>query len=394
MKVEYKKPPRKFKVGKEEAIEISDCGEIHLSENEMVTFVNPQGKRYDFTAKNWGFYATPSINIRLKDEGYKTALVRNSQGRFFIMVVDENKVAAFRKYLSKDNQTLVVWLDEAPLSLNLSEGYSNASCFICGKNRLGFKQAISKKPQSETDFKIKPRGYYREIWYCGNCGTYNNFHEYDFTELYSGNYNKATYANEILTKYNKILSFSFDKSDNKQRVKRINDFLVAQKKKLSGLKVLDVGSGLCVFLGEFLKHGIEAYCLDPDPISVHHAASNVKVKEAFLGTFDEFESELKFDLITFNKVLEHVKDPVKFLKKTKQHLATDGVVYIELPEGKRSSDAEGFIDREEFYIEHYTIFTERSLKYLAEASGFKPMRIDFVREPSGKYTLFSFLKRA
>jgi hypothetical protein len=109
---EEKNPPRTFQVGKEASIEISDCGELHLAPNEQITFVTSSGRRHDFAAKDWGFYATPSLNGRLKDEGFKTALVRNAQGRHYILVVEEGFLGAFFDYLKSEDQCLVEWLDE------------------------------------------------------------------------------------------------------------------------------------------------------------------------------------------------------------------------------------------------------------------------------------------
>ena len=44
----------------------------------MITFFN--GKiEYDIVKKNWGFYATPSINGRLIKFGYKTCLIKNKK---------------------------------------------------------------------------------------------------------------------------------------------------------------------------------------------------------------------------------------------------------------------------------------------------------------------------
>lgn len=112
MKVKLKKTPRTFSVGKHGEILIKDWGKIYISDDEMISFVNPEGKEYDIVAKDWGFYATPSINGRLLDEGFKTALVKNSFNKFYIMLVDPNKMEDFDKYLETDNQKLVEWLDE------------------------------------------------------------------------------------------------------------------------------------------------------------------------------------------------------------------------------------------------------------------------------------------
>ena len=112
MHVTEQKPPRKFRVGLDKSVELSDCGKVHLKPDEQVTFVTPEGREHDFCAKSWGFYATPSVNGRLKDQGFKTALVKNSLGRFYIMVVDKDKLKEFEGYLQSDANHVVQWLDE------------------------------------------------------------------------------------------------------------------------------------------------------------------------------------------------------------------------------------------------------------------------------------------
>ena len=112
MKFEPTDPARVFQVGLERQISIADCGRIHLEPDEQVTFVTPTGKQHDFVAKSWGFYATPSINGRLVDQGFKTALVRNSVGRYYVMVVDADRVADFNAYIRKERHQVIEWLDE------------------------------------------------------------------------------------------------------------------------------------------------------------------------------------------------------------------------------------------------------------------------------------------
>lgn len=77
----------------------------------MITLVSPGGKECDVTAKEWGFYLTPSINARLKEKGFKVGLVMNGQGKFFINAVELDKMALFEKYLNEDS-IVVCWLDE------------------------------------------------------------------------------------------------------------------------------------------------------------------------------------------------------------------------------------------------------------------------------------------
>ncbi len=112
MKIVKNKLPRIFQVGENGEINISDCGKIYLDPDEQVTFVTVTGKKHDFTAKSWGFYATPSVNGRLVHQGFKTALVKNQSGRYYIMVVDVDRIPDFETYLSVEKNEVVEWIDE------------------------------------------------------------------------------------------------------------------------------------------------------------------------------------------------------------------------------------------------------------------------------------------
>lgn len=108
--MKIKKKSRKFKVGKNNII-IKEVAKILLGNNEQVTFVNKKTE-YDVVRKNWGYYATPSINKRLKSKGFKTALVINEDKRIYIMLVEKGKIRVFNKYCKDENQRRLLWLDE------------------------------------------------------------------------------------------------------------------------------------------------------------------------------------------------------------------------------------------------------------------------------------------
>ena len=112
MKFNQKSPPREFKVGKDGKITIKDVGTIELQPDEQITFITNDGKEYDVARKDWGFYSTPSMNGRLRNQGFKTALVRNDNGMHYIMLVEKNKITLFKNYLSQEKNYLIKWLDE------------------------------------------------------------------------------------------------------------------------------------------------------------------------------------------------------------------------------------------------------------------------------------------
>ncbi|MFA6316470.1 MAG: hypothetical protein WC943_03555 [Elusimicrobiota bacterium] len=110
MKTEFKDTPRVFSV---KGHEVRDWGKVRLEAGEMVSFVTPSGKECDFAAKDWGFYLGPSVNDRLKREGFKTALVLNEGGQLYVLAVEKEKMDLFAAYMSANQSLAVVtWLDE------------------------------------------------------------------------------------------------------------------------------------------------------------------------------------------------------------------------------------------------------------------------------------------
>ena len=108
MKAKISKKPRIFSVNE---TEIKDYGKIELEKNELVSFVTKSGKEFDFTAKEWGFYVTPSINDRLQKEGFKVAIVKNKFGKIFVMAVEKNMISSFNKYCLAQDEKVLQWLD-------------------------------------------------------------------------------------------------------------------------------------------------------------------------------------------------------------------------------------------------------------------------------------------
>jgi hypothetical protein len=65
---------------------------------------------YDVAKKDWGYYATPSINGRLKKFGFRTFLIKNKRDKLYIFLVFKNKLRSFKKYCKDDNQKIVMEL--------------------------------------------------------------------------------------------------------------------------------------------------------------------------------------------------------------------------------------------------------------------------------------------
>jgi hypothetical protein len=94
------------------SFEMSDCGALSLEPDEQVTFVTADGGEYDVARKEWGFYATPSLNGRLSRFGLRAVLVRNRlTDRYFVLLVDRGREPEFADYLARESCDVVTWLD-------------------------------------------------------------------------------------------------------------------------------------------------------------------------------------------------------------------------------------------------------------------------------------------
>ena len=388
MKFLFKENPRKFIVGENKNIEIKDLGDIYLDKNEQVTFITQENRRHDFVSKDWGFYATPSINGRLKREGFITALVKNENDKIYIMVVEKNKKELFLKYCTDEKQTIIKWLNDYSSKIN-KEGKAILDCSC----KHEFKELIfeyNKPPVGETDFGFKKNNYYRKYEKCKKCNHFFSVHNLDMENFYQDKYVNSTYENTIDEKFKKIISLPKNQSDNICRVKRVFKFTKKVFNDKKNIKLIDIGSGLGVFPYEMNNLGINTTALDPDPKSAKHLRDQLGI-ETIQGDLFKLKTNKKFDIATLNKVLEHVFDPVKMLSKTSELIHDKGLIYIEVPDGEMASKHGK--NREEFFIEHHHVFSFNSLILMSESSGLIPLEVKRIEEPSGKYTLIAFLKK-
>lgn len=111
MKFSEKVPPREFFVSNG-TIMLKDCGSITLHSDEQVTFKTSSGSEYDVAKKSWGFYATPSTNKRLIDHGFHTRLIKASDNKFHIALIEHGHEKDFENYISESGYKIIMNLDQ------------------------------------------------------------------------------------------------------------------------------------------------------------------------------------------------------------------------------------------------------------------------------------------
>lgn len=108
MKVDPVLPPREFAVGE---IVLRHVADVELEPDEIVTFKTASGTEYDVGRKDWGYYATPSLNRRAREHGLRGVLAANADGRATLLLVEAGREPAFEDYCAHEGMRVVAWLD-------------------------------------------------------------------------------------------------------------------------------------------------------------------------------------------------------------------------------------------------------------------------------------------
>lgn len=264
----------------------------------------------------------------------------------------------------------------------------------CSKKFFSEKLFYKKPPKCEIDFGLS-KEYKRSYFYCSSCNHwFSDLKKIKLGDLYSGNFNQSIYKNKLFNNFIKIINLPKKKSDNFQRAARINEFCKNYfKEDIKNINMLDIGSGTGVFPYVMKKLGYRCSSIDPDLSSVNHIRKNIKIK-TFHGDFLNINSKIgKYDLITFNKVLEHVVKPDLLLKHALKFLKNrNSIVYIELPDGEQAMLTKEGKNKQEFTIDHLHVFSIQSAEKILKKSNYISIQSFRYVEPSGKVTFCIFSK--
>lgn len=151
-----------------------------------------------------------------------------------------------------------------------------------------------------------------------------------------------------------------------------------------GGSVFEMGSGCGSFLGALAKRrpDVQLYATELD-YNIRHAllgsarvtfldgTRNPDQLTGGLGggpglTLDELAEHGPFDLVVAFHTLEHLRDPLDFMKSARKVLKPGGQVLIEVPNGRMDWAAWYFL-----HPAHLSIFTVESLSRLAKRAGFE-----------------------
>ena len=137
-----------------------------------------------------------------------------------------------------------------------------------------------------------------------------------------------------------------------------------------GGTLLDVGCGNGEFLSRIRSLGWRVYGVDPDPVAV--VCGQRLGFEVFTGTIFDVPQDACYDVITLNHVIEHVADPLDFLRECRSRLRP-GVGKLIITTPNASSLGHRWFGKFWRGLEvprHFTIFSSSALRDCVKRAGF------------------------
>lgn len=213
------------------------------------------------------------------------------------------------------------------------------------------------------------------VWFCPSCdiGFLAN-RDFDPINYYRYDYRKTVSHKSEPSATNPEEIFSTYVEKQMERLHEVTPFIKRES------KFLELGASA----GQFIHHilgkcdSINAVELDNDCKLFLEKFPCVDVSGEPLGSSHFYGSE--FDVICAFQVMEHVSDPIKFLREIYKSLAPGGVAFVEVPNLCDPLLALWDIkEYKDFYYheDHLFYFSEKSLTLCASAAGFDNNKISF-----------------
>ena len=246
------------------------------------------------------------------------------------------------------------------------------NCYLCGVNK---PQILFAQQGNDPYLNLVSKALHkieRNFVVCTQCGfAYRNpiLDSDELSTLYE-RYDQDVFAgSDSDTYFDKIITLPHDTSENWQKIDWLAKVLKKLDKKVENLAVLDIGCGGGTFLhtiSERIK--IDTICgVELNSAYAELAARRLNaniLNEAYTsGMFNNV-----FDLLTCTKVLEHVSDPLPFLKDMASDLPQEGLIFLEVPDVSNLFNLPP--DDSYFFIPHVYFFSTNTLSELISRVGF------------------------
>ncbi len=213
----------------------------------------------------------------------------------------------------------------------------------------------------------------RHWYYCEKCLLYwqgNSLTDDDLQSIYLKYRDEEMRGTTVEAEYKRISTMP--DSENQTRTNQLLMDGVLQPG-----KTLDIGSGLGVFPSSILPYVKDVTCIEPEPTSAKFIHNRITLCH---NGFYAPGLAARNDLVTAVHILEHMRDPIKFLRDVVDvDLKPGGTMYIEVPDSKEFKTLS--FDHDEFNSTHIWFFNIPTLVRIAESAGLSPYLIRTLTYP-------------
>ena len=204
---------------------------------------------------------------------------------------------------------------------------------------------------------------------CGDCGLVFVGNVPEDNEL------KSIYDDKFFLDGQKSPIEGGDITENPTYYNSIKRIEALKKQGYDSGRMLDIGCATGIFL-KAATSTYDCYGLDVSDVAVNIAVNQIGVNAKCGTVFDLKEDEGTYDVITMWDVIEHVKDPTEYIKKTSNFLKKGGLLVV----------STGNIDSLMFKIQkkkwhlmippfHLFYFNTNNIKKLLEKNGLEVLKI-------------------
>ena len=171
----------------------------------------------------------------------------------------------------------------------------------------------------------------------------------------------------------------------KRRLHRIPEqlMLISEIKKFvtAPATILDIGCDKGFFLDEARRHGYKVVGIEPSKVAREYCH---KIGIDVFNNINKIES--KWDIIVLWHSLEHILNPLEFMRDLKELISENGFVFIRVPDFN-CIWSKIFKNKWIWFSpsNHYFYYTKKSLEKLLSMSGFEVIKSE-KRHPNTKFT--------
>ena len=255
-------------------------------------------------------------------------------------------------------------------------------CLLCGNEALLVEQNYPgyQEPDSFS------------IYHCAFCDTQFSYPRVETRHIYEMIYQKG----EIAPVYNRYYRYRDEIKTKKKPLQHlakqeeaywvVNDVLKHDTKKKKDLKILECGCGMGYLTYSLHQEGFNVIGLDISRNAIHEAIKNFGEIYVCANVF-EYAKEHRgaYDRIILTQVIEHVEDPVEWLKTLLLMLKNDGKIILSTE--NKTIYPQSAIWQTDLPPVHLWWFSEKSFEYIADMVKTSVHFTDFSKFTGTKFAL-------